>query len=314
MNERQALAEMYPPGKRRPGKRHGGILQIWITRRCDRCCYHCTQGSNLRGSYTDITVEQFEKAVLSLKGYFGIVGLLGGNPCVHPRFPEICGVVQKHLPQGKCGLWANRAFGHAALCRRTFSHNFSNINVHLDNNAAREWKTGWPEVKVWGERNDSRHGPTMTALKDLIEGEERRWDLISRCDINRYWSAMIGVFRGELRGWFCEIAGAHSILHQDDPNYPDTGLPIGPGWWNGPMEDFAHQARFHCHECGVPLRGKGELSSAPNGTELVTGTHQGIYHPKVPSRWVKVVRSLKEVSPQSLPRLTQYLQNARRKV
>lgn len=45
---------------------------------------------------------------------------------------------------------------------------------------------------------------------------EKAYDLISNCDINQGWSAGIGVFRGELRAWFCEIAMAQAIYHQWD--------------------------------------------------------------------------------------------------
>jgi hypothetical protein len=112
--------------------------------------------------------------------------------------------------------------------------------------------------------------------------EENRYELISRCDINQHWSAMLGMFRGELRAWFCEIAGAQSILHQDEEDYPDTGLDptiryapslsrLGKetaAWWELSMDHYVNQVRKHCHECGVPLRGEGELAQA----DLTTST------------------------------------------
>jgi hypothetical protein len=91
---------------------------------------------------------------------------------------------------------------------------------------------------------------------------------------------MIGMFRGELRAWFCEVAGAQSILHQDEPDYPDTGLDPTQAfcerwqeqpdklWWQLSMRHFKDQVRKHCHECGVPLRGEGTLAQA----DLTTGT------------------------------------------
>jgi len=64
-------------------------------------------------------------------------------------------------------------------------------------------------------------------MEDMTDDE--RWGLIGNCDINQYWSAIICVFRGELRGYFCEIAGAQAILHENEPSYPDLGASVVPG-------------------------------------------------------------------------------------
>ena len=75
MNENEALQKLIPPGQKRPGKPRGGVIQIWVTRACDRSCFGCTQGSNLAGPPGFITTEQFEQACISLKNYFGIIGI-----------------------------------------------------------------------------------------------------------------------------------------------------------------------------------------------------------------------------------------------
>jgi len=36
-------------------------------------------------------------------------------------------------------------------------------------------------------------------MQDVIADEAERWDLIARCDINRHWSALVGVVPGNLR-------------------------------------------------------------------------------------------------------------------
>lgn len=160
-----------------------------------------------------------------------------------------------------------------------------------------------------------------------IYDEARAYDLISRCDINQHWSAMIGMFRGELRAWFCEIAGAQSILHQDEPDYPDTGLPIariemettgrtelvGMNWWRLPMQAFADQVRRHCHDCGVPLRGYGEMAQASEhvGHEQVSITHAGVYRPKRKGRDVQTVTRLEQLGTGRIQKVTHYVQNGR---
>jgi hypothetical protein len=172
-------------------------------------------------------------------------------------------------------------------------------------------------------------GKDKKYLTQVPNTEATRWDLIANCDINQHWSAMIGVFRNELRAWFCEVAGAQAMLHQDDPDYPDTGLDpavryeheTAPGdrhertvgrWWQLGMAGFAGQARKHCHECGVPLRGYGELAvSDQSGTEQTTVTHQSIYKPKRMGRAVELVTIPAQLGI-PLAKMTDYIGNATR--
>ena len=292
---------MKSPGDKRPGVWRGGVLQVWITRACDLSCCGCTQGSNLAGKPGMMTPDQFETACKSLvdtgrnpfandfdhrneyhPAYWGVVGIFGGNPCVHPEFEEICKILKKYIPFQQRGLWSNNLNGHGVTCRKTFNPDVSNLNVHQSVEAYNEIRRDWPLAMPKGLHEDSRHSPPYVAMRDLEDmTDDERWDLIGNCSINQTWSALIGVFRGELRGWFCEIAGAQSMLHQHEPDYPDTGLRITPGWWNQPMSAFDHQVRKHCFDCSVPLNGLGDW--AQTGTvEQVSKTHETIYKLKKP--------------------------------
>lgn len=257
-----------------------------------------------------IPLDLFEQAVVSLKDYFGVVGIFGGNPALHPKFPELCEILRRHIPKVRCGLWCNHPKGNGNVMRQTFNPAVSNLNVHLDQEAYDEFKRDWPESGPFGLEKDSRHSPVFVAMQDVIEDESERWDLISNCDINKYWSAMIGVFRGQLRAWFCEIAGAQSILHQWEPDYPDTGMPVTNDWWRKPMRDFAAQVRLHCHACGVPLRGHGSLAQDESGVEQVSKTHESIYNPKRPGRNIHLVQLRTDVSEHALQNFVSYIQNA----
>lgn len=310
MNEQEALSKMISPGMRRTNVDwRNGVLQIWVTRACDKACFGCTQGSNLGGKPGMITPEQFEAACISLKGYFGVVGMFGGNPAIHPKFEQLCDIMAKHIPFEQRGLWCNNLLGKGAAARRTFNPVFSNLNVHLDKAAFDEFKRDWPEANPFGLNRDSRHSPVYVAMQDVIADEGERWDLIAKCDVNQTWSAMIGVFRDELRGYFCEVAGAMAMLHQNEPEYPDLGLPVVPDWWKQDMNAFAAQARFHCHGCGVPLRGYGQLAQSGQ-LEQVSITHAAIYKPKTKDRPVQVVDSREQIDEQSLTKFTAYMQNA----
>ncbi len=338
MNETECLSKMIAPGMKRPGKLggFGGVIQVLVTSACDKACYNCTQASNIKRPLWSMTLDQFEQALLSLKGYFGVVGLFGGNPAISKYFAGYCELMRKHVPYEQRGLWCNNPItvDNAKEMRATFNPGVCNLNVHMDRNAFNLFKTYWPESGPFGLEKDSRHSPPWVAMKDVIADEGKRWELISGCDINQHWSAGLGIFRGQLRGWFCELAMAQSILHQDDPEYPDTGVIIfkdGSGcvtsdapakgceahpipWWQLPMSSFQGQVRKHCHDCGIPLRGHGELAQATDkeGKEQVSATHVGVYKPKRVGRTVERVTELTQLETGKIQRATDYMGNAKR--
>lgn len=329
MTEQEALNLMVAPGTRRPGKYREGVIQIHVTRACDKSCFACTQGSNLGGKTKFMSVEHFAQAVESLRGYFGVVGVFGGNPAMSPHFVEYCQVLRESwVPSNQRGLWCNNplTIDKAVAARLTFDPAVSNLNVHMDRRAYDLFKTYWPECSPCGLTSDSRHSPPFVAMKDMGIDDGQMWELISDCDINQHWSAMIGVFRDQLRAWFCEIAGAQSMLHQDEPDYPDTGFPVAGetfpgrgdsvvavGWYGVPMAAFRDQVRKHCFDCGVPLRGRGENAMIADqiGVEQVSETHAGVYKPKRKDRKVQVVTELVQLGSR-LDNVTQYIQNSQR--
>lgn len=315
MDAATALSKMVPPGQTRPSVYQGGVLQIWITRTCDKACNHCTQGSNLRAVkevQQRITPEQFEKACLSLSDYFGVVGMFGGNPAIHPEFETLCYIFRKHIPFERRGLWCNNPLGKGKIMAETFNPAVSNLNVHLDQKAYDEFKRDWPSSMPFGLTQDSRHAPVYVSMKDLNIPEEERWEKISNCDINQKWSAMIGIFRGELRGYFCEIAGAMAMLHQHNPEYLDTGVPIESGWWKLPMSDFSDQVHQCCHNCGVPLRGFGTLAQEKDQTEIFSIAHSQDLPPlKIPFKPSVVIDSVESLKEGAHKSFTDYLGNAR---
>lgn len=322
MNEQESIAKMIAPGQRRAGIWRSGVLQIWITRACDKACYHCTQGSNLAGKPGMISLSQFEDAVRSLEcgssdGYFGVVGMFGGNPAIHPEFEGLCEILRQHVPMDQRGLWCNNPLGNGKIMRATFNPAVSNLNVHQDKDAYDEFSRDWPACRKFlkGLNEDSRHGPPFVAMQDLIQDESKRWDLIASCDINRYWSAMICVVRGELRAFFCEIAAAQAMLHQGNRNWmgtglpmPDTGLIVEAGWWRKPIQDFAAQIRLHCHACGIPLKGYGSLANG-GPYEQFSGTHESVMKFKSSGREGIKIESLVQLGNKHLPKATDYIQN-----
>ncbi len=258
---------MKAPGDKRPTWR-GGIIQVHITRACNLACSHCTQGSNLAGKPVMMTAENFEIAVRSLKDYYGVVGIFGGNPTMHPQFEEFCNILGDYIPFERRGLWSNNLNGKGAIARRTFNPEVSNLNVHCDKEAEAEFKRDWPESILIGQY-DSSHSPVYVSMNDLDIMYSDKVRMINNCDINQLWSAIICQTKFGVRAFFCEIAGAQAMLMESDN---DTGLAVSDNWWKLPITAFEDQIRQHCFNCGVPLRGKGSL--AVGGTkEYVSKTY-----------------------------------------
>lgn len=285
---------LVPPGQRRPKIWRSGILQLHVTRACDLACHHCSQGSNLAGKPALMTPDQFEQAVDSLDGYFGVYGTFGGNPALSPHFEAYCDILRAKVPFEQRGLWCNNLRGKGAAARATYNPAVSNLNVHLDTAAYEEFARDWPESVPYlkGRDEDSVHGSPWVALKDVVPDEKERLRLIGQCDVSKWWSAIVGVVPGRgLRAYFCEIAYAQAALHADDPDWPDVGMVPEPGWWRRPLADFADQVRLHCHSCGIPLRRPGQPAIAGSFEEF-SKTHEFIARPKVKDRPVVMVESI----------------------
>lgn len=324
MTESDCLSKMISPGMRRPGKYRDGIIQIMITRSCDKACSHCTQGSNLKGKNVYMTTDEFRLACRSLKGYFGVYGCFGGNPAIHPHFADICQVMREEVPFKQRGLWCNNPITveNARIMQATFDPSVSNINVHMDRKAWDMFKEGWPlNKRVFGLDQDSRHSPVFVSMEDVGVPEEKRWELISNCTINKNWSSLIGIVPGKgLRSFFCEIAYAQAALHADDPDWPDLGLDPTVNydqhgrsggkfkWWQLSMQSFKGQVQFHCHKCSVPLNGYGELACATGVKEQVSTTHASVIHPKK-GKEVEIVTDLVQLGMGRIKRTTDYYPN-----
>lgn len=307
MNESECLSKMVAPGQRRPGIWRGGVLQVLVASACPRHCTHCTQASNTRIAPGFMPPELYNQAVRSLLDYFGVVGMHGGEPSLHPEFETLCHILAQHIPFEQRGIWTARAYGKAKIMREVFNPVVSNINVHQDRAAYDEFKADWPECRPIGLESDSRHSPPFVSMVDLEIPEADRWERISRCPINRSWSAIIALTRWGLRAFFCEMAAAQTLLGQHLPDYPDTGLPVEPGWWRKPMDDFAEQVRWHCHRCGIPLNGHGGLANDPSAAEQVTISYADLVIPKRSARLVELVTSVEQLG-RPVDKATEYLE------
>lgn len=242
-------------------KRGGNdIIQVVITRSCDIFnCSECTQLLPFRRDALEMSLECIEEALIGLQGWPGIVGCFGGNPLVHSKFPEVCELWKKYIPdQRHRGLWTNNLLKHGQVCHDTFwPHGRFNLNVHGNELAAAEMTKWLPNIKVWGKQ-PSQHGGQLLDYSDYGISHYEWTRLRENCDINQHWSgAIYQRDDGYAYIYFCERAGA-----LDGVRGTNFGVRVEPGCWKWGMGRYQDQVTNCCdHYCGVPLRTKGYLDS-----------------------------------------------------
>jgi glycosyl transferase family 7 (putative galactosyltransferase) len=240
------------------------IIQIDITNACHRTCSNCTRfcGHHRKPFFMDMAT--FRKAVDSLVDFPGMVGVIGGEPLLHPGFAEMALYLQERIPEKRRrGLWSTipqHRTKHAEVIREVFGH--LNLNDHSIDRIL--------------------HQPVLVAAEEIVPDPVERNALIDKCWVQMLWSASItpkGAF-------FCEVAAAMSHLYQGS-----DGWPIEPGWWKRTPVDFASQRDEYCHRCGCAMPLKRRRS-----TENVDDVSPGNFERLVQLRSPKVRKGLVEVN------------------
>ena len=199
-------------------------VQIDVTSACVHRCSNCT---HLVGRYRHpwhMSPAQYEAAVLAVRDHPGAVGMIGGEPQIHPDFAELCEILQRHIPRERRALFT--AIRPRPIAKRTFGQ------LHLNAFKGSCW-----------------HQPVLVASSLVVSN----WrDYASRCWLRDRWSCSVTP-----KGfYFCEVAGAMAMLI----NGP-AGIPPAPGCWNRPPATYEEQAAFWCSRCGVCLPLKARRAS-----------------------------------------------------
>ncbi len=198
-------------------------IEIEVTNACENECTNCSRFvGHYRQTYF-MKLEQVEKAIDSLIDFPGGIGIMGGEPLMHPHFLEICNIMrQKVSPE--------RRYLHTSGCnwnmysqvvRKTFGENVS-FNNHSD-------KT-------------QKHHPMLISISDVIDDQELIRQLVDDCWVNRRWCASINP-KGS---FFCEIAAAMDVMFEGP-----GGHPVVRGWWDKDPEAFLDQRERYCYRCGA---------------------------------------------------------------
>lgn len=203
------------------------LIQIELTNSCINQCANCTRfvGHHKKPFFMDL--DTFNLALDSLEGYEGGIGIMGGEPTLHPQFAEICKIFRDKVPnRRKRELWTAgyKWEEYEPIIRETFDEDLISFNNH--------------------QSDDGKHTPLLTAINDLVDDPSERNKIINNCWVQQRWSASITPYGC----YFCEIAGAYDILCGGGHGYP-----IQPGWWKREPKDFQDQVEAICGFCGANL-------------------------------------------------------------
>lgn len=262
------------------------IIQIDITNCCPHRCSNCTRfnGHHKKPFFMDFVT--FQDAVASLAGYKGMIGIMGGEPTLHPDFERIVEYFRKAVPDKaparerfepvtdfgavrnkrlakldrKRGLWTSLGSGyykHYELIQDTFGYQCINDHKHA-----------------------GRHQALLLPRAELgiSDADWKRYR--DNCWLQREWSATItpkGAF-------FCEVAGALDMLF-DGPG----GWPVEPGWWKREPKDFGDQLNW-CEMCSacLPVPSRPATDEVDDVSRSMKLRLAGVGSPKVRHGKVKV--------------------------
>lgn len=202
-------------------------IHIEVTNACNITCANCTRfiGHYKKPFFMDL--DTVKKAIASLEGYPGRIGLMGGEPTIHPQFPEICKIFQDMIPRKRRQLWTNgyKWKEYEKIIYETFDSYLVIYNEHSD-------------------PHEGIHQPLLIAARELVEDEEFMWELIDNCWIQWRWCASITP-KG---GFFCEVAAAMDYLFEGPGGYP-----LEKGWWKKTPEEFQDQVKRCCPNCSAAI-------------------------------------------------------------
>jgi len=231
------------------------IIQLDVTNACPKRCSNCTRFVMHNRKPYVMDRPTFEKALESMEGFGGMLGVMGGEPTIHPDFEWITRHFRANWDAGRLyphgrdpiadfgqhrtqhlgslhhrrGLWTSlgkRYYDHYELIQETYGYQCINDHSH-----------------------PGLHQALLVSWKDLGLTREQFEEKRDRCWVQRLWSASITPHGA----YFCEVAGAIDNLFYQGKH----AWPVEKNWWKREQADFGEQLKLcdHCSAClDVPRR------------------------------------------------------------
>ncbi len=229
------------------------VIDIEITNFCPMSCSNCTRfcGHYKKPYFMDF--KTFKKAIDSMDGFNGVVGILGGEPTLHPEFEKFADYFRNHfgLKEHSASLRQPVKDFIGYILAHAFNYNDTHINKRglwstTGNSYYKHFETiqntfGYQVIN--DHINPSTHLSLLITRKELDIPNDEWINMRENCWIQNTWSADItpkGCF-------FCEIAASLDYL-LDGPG----GWPIEKGWWRREPEEFKEQLHW-CELCSAAL-------------------------------------------------------------
>jgi len=225
------------------------VVQIDITNACHKACSNCTRfcGEHAKPFFMD--VDFFKKAVDSMEGFPGIVGVMGGEPTLHPHFDEMMDYYASRIPEPRPAVFIGdptpsfKDYGRIVKYMRGRKRGlWSALGPGYYKNFEKIQDV-FPYQNLNDHRTVNTHQAILVTRKELGIPDDEWYKLRDNCWIQNIWSASItpkGAF-------FCEVAASLDMLF----NGPG-GWPVEPGWWKRVPSEFGEQLNW-CENCSVAL-------------------------------------------------------------
>lgn len=260
--------------------------QLVIASACRRSCSNCSRLLRHEPKNYFMSLDDFELCARVAADFptdsepdvhrrRKVVGIFGGEPLLHPQFPEIVEIMCQYVPDVvHRGLWTGEdwphfkhpKYGPAAphvlkLLGNGFSgatHAGSHTGGYINWNRHGDQPTP-NSLNLLPADNGchSKHQPILVAIDEVVEDDNLRWKLIQDCWVQRDWSAAYAYdSNDEPKFYFCEVASAIDRVFR-----LGLGLPVEPGVWRGdisfsdntPHGPYRFQIEESCLRCGVSL-------------------------------------------------------------
>jgi len=171
------------------------------------------------------------------------IGIIGGEPTLHPEFEQICKLLLKRGPRSRYGLWTygGKKFDeHKGLIDKTFG--LLAYNEHNEN-----------------QQNTCRHQPATVAIGEAVPDKTLRDKLIDNCWVQLNWCPSIA----QDKTYFCEVAYGIDRLFE-----MNAGWDIDYNWFVKHPGAFDDQVHSYCHLCGMAVPMERQLLG--DKKELIT--------------------------------------------